>query len=237
MRIGTSGWHYGHWRGPFYPPGLPVSRWLDYYAQHFDSVEVNNSFYHLLAPATVSEWYRDVPDHFLFAVKGSRYITHNKKLSDPKESLARFFAPVRRFRDKLGPIVFQLPPRWGCNAERLRLFLRALPKTRRFAFEFRDASWHNDEVYELLARANAAFCIFEIAGFCSPLVASADFVYVRLHGPGAKYEGDYPRRTLNQWAARIRAWTQERKDVHLYFDNDQAGYAAKNALTIRDLIA
>ncbi len=233
IRVGTSGWHYKHWRGTFYPTELPVREWLAYYAERLDSVEVNNSFYHLLPIDTAKEWRAMTPRQFLFAVKGSRYITHMRRLKEPKESLRRFFEHVRPLREKLGPVVFQLPPRWQADPERLRAFLRALPKTRRFAFEFRDPAWHNEEIYSLLREYRAAFCIYQLAGFRSPLVATTDIVYVRLHGPGGKYQGNYSARALAQWATRALEWQAEGREVFIYFDNDQAGYAAKNAIALR----
>lgn len=230
--LGTSGWHYAHWRGRFYPADLPADAWLGHYATRLQSVEVNNSFYHLLDAAVVRAWTRQVPEDFVFAVKGSRFITHNKKLKDPAPALARFFAPVRAFGRHLGPIVFQLPPRWGVNAERLAAFLKALPKRRRYAFEFRDPRWHCEAVYALLRRHRAAFCIYELAGFRAPLVVTTDFVYVRLHGPEGKYRGDYATAALSTWAKRIRAWLKDGNDVYVYFDNDQNAYAAKNAVAL-----
>lgn len=236
--IGTSGWHYKHWRARFFPADLPPPRWLLFYAERLASVEVNNSFYHLLPPAAVKAWARATPSHFTFAVKGSRFITHNKKLKDPEEALARFFAPLRGFGKKLGPIVFQLPPRWRVNPTRLDEFLRALPKRRRYAFEFRHPSWHTEEIYALLRRHNAAFCIYELARTRTANIVTADFVYVRLHGPtDKKYEGEYNARQLGAWARRIRAWLADGKDVYIYFDNDQNGYAAHNALALRRRLA
>lgn len=232
--IGTSGWHYNHWRGKFYPCALPASTWLRYYAQQLASVEVNNSFYHLLDADTVRVWRRHVGAEFVFAVKGSRYITHNKKLKDPKPALQRFFAPLRPFGRALGPIVFQLPPHWRVNSERLAQFLRALPRRRRYAFEFRHESWNCDEVHALLRRYNAAYCIYELAGVRTPLTVTADFVYVRLHGPGEKkYQGCYSPARLRAWARRIRTWRAAGRDVYIYFDNDQNAYAAANAAALR----
>lgn len=231
--VGTSGWHYKHWRARFFPADLPPPRWLPFYAERFASVEVNNSFYHLLPAAAVEAWVRATPADFTFAVKGSRFITHNKKLKDPQEALARFFAPLRGLGKKLGPIVFQLPPRWRVNPTRLGDFLRALPKRRRYAFEFRHPSWRTEEIYALLRRHNAAFCIYELAGVRTEHLVTADFVYVRLHGPtDQKYQGEYTARELGVWLRRIRAWLKAGKDVYVYFDNDQDAYAAHNALAL-----
>ena len=176
------------------------------------------------------------PAGFSFAIKASRYITHMKKLRAPRTSLRAFLAVTRALGNKCGPLLFQLPPRWRCNPERLAAFLKALPKNRECAFELRDPSWHNPEVYALLRRYNAAFCIYELAGFESPQVITADFAYIRLHGPAAyAYGGSYSDRALETWAERIRAWKQLRR-VYVYFDNDEAGYAVRNALVLRTLL-
>ncbi len=231
--IGTSGWHYRHWRGLFYPKDLASDRWFDYYQQHLASVEINNSFYRLLNRDTVRAWVKRVPREFVFAVKGSRFITHNKKLKDPRIPLQRFFEPVRAFGRHLGPIVFQLPPRWSLNIERLEAFLRALPRGHRYAFELRNPDWWCEEVYAALRRHRAAFCIYELAGVRTPYIVTTDFVYVRLHGPGKKkYQGDYSAARLKTWAKRIAAWRDTGHAVYVYFDNDQAAYAAANALRL-----
>lgn len=231
--IGTSGWHYRHWRERFYPATLASAQWLQFYRAQLNSVEINNSFYRLLDADVVREWRTQVPRDFVFAVKGSRFITHNKKLKDPAEPLRRFMAPLKAFGAHLGPIVFQLPPHWGVNLERLEAFLRALPQRQRFSFEFRNGDWHNEAVYTLLRRHNVAFCIFQLAGFTTPFVTTADFVYVRLHGPGGKYQGSYHAQTLKAWARRALSWTDAGRDVYIYFDNDQAAHAVHNAITLR----
>ena len=237
VRIGTSGWHYKHWVGPFYPQGWPAKKMLSLYIQRFDTVELNNSFYHLPTEQTFSAWREGTPASFRFAVKGSRYITHRKKLKDPIQALARFMEPVESLGSKLGPILFQLPPRWARNVERLSAFLRALPPSHRYTFEFRDPSWHDPEVYRILRRHNAAFCIYELDGFESPHELTADFAYVRLHGPGRKYQGDYSSKQLRDWADRIAEWRETLKAVYVYFDNDQAGYAAKNAAELKAMMS
>jgi uncharacterized protein YecE (DUF72 family) len=236
IRIGTSGWHYTHWRGPFYPPDLRAADMLAWYLKRFDTVEINNSFYRLPTRETFAAWRRATPAQFCFAVKGSRYITHRKRLKDPQPALERLLPAAEALGRKLGPILFQLPPRWSRNIERLADFLDALPARRRYAFEFRDPSWHDAAVYRLLNKHNAAFCIYELDGFVSPVEVTADFVYVRLHGPGRKYEGDYAPHALAAWAAHIRGWRRTLAAVYVYFDNDQAGYAAKNAAELKALV-
>lgn len=235
IHIGTSGWNYDHWRGPFYPEELPVHQWLDYYSERFHTVEVNNTFYQLPKKSTFRQWREASPEGFLFAVKASRYITHMKKLKEPKESLFNFLENVRLLEDKLGPILFQLPPNWKFNEERLASFLELLPGEFQYTFEFRDQRWINERTYQLLRENNIAFCIYELAGYLSPREATADLVYLRLHGPGDKYQGKYNRATLGEWADTFRQWTDQGKEVYCYFDNDQLGYAAMNALELREM--
>jgi len=238
VHIGTSGWHYKHWVGPFYPPKMPPSRMLRFYTEHFDTVEINNSFYRLPAATAINTWCRETPPGFCFAVKASRYITHNRKLNDPERSTEKFMQVVRKLDRRLGPILFQLPPSWKLNLERLENFLSGLPKHHRYVFEFRNPTWNIAEVYDALRRHNAAYCIYELAGFQSPIQTTADFAYVRLHGPGTnKYQEDYSKKILEVWAKRIAAWTKELKHTFLYFDNDQMGFAAKNALELKQIIA
>jgi uncharacterized protein YecE (DUF72 family) len=236
IRIGTSGWHYAHWRGPYYPEDLPASKMLAFYLGDFDTVEINNSFYHLPARSTFEAWRAATPPGFVFAVKGSRYLTHMKKLKDPDDAIGRFFESAVGLGKKLGPVLFQLPPHWRCNTERLELFLRALPRRHRYAFEFREPSWHCSDVFDVLRRHDAALCTYHLAGFEAPRDLTADFAYVRLHGPGAKYQGSYDRASLRAWARQIDRWSATLRAVYVYFDNDQAGYAAQNARTLRELV-
>jgi len=236
IRIGTSGWHYKHWVGTFYPPRTPGSKMLAYYCERFDTVELNNSFYHLPKKSSLESWRDSTPPGFCFAAKGSRFLTHMKKLKDPEQGLNRFLDAIEVLQQKLGPILFQLPPNWELDVERLANFLGFLPGEHRYAFEFRNASWSVPEIYDLLRQRNAANCIFHLAGTHSPIEVTADFAYVRLHGPGGKYQGSYSDQALVEWALRIRKWRQELKTIYVYFDNDEAGYAAQNALRLKDLI-
>lgn len=235
--IGTSGWHYKHWVGNFYPDRCPASKMLAHYIQHFDTVELNNSFYHLPKPPALRCWRDSTPDNFCFAAKGSRFLTHMKKLKDAQEGLRRFLDCIEILEHKLGPILFQLPPNWECDAERFETFLALLPDYHRYAFEFRNPTWENARIYEMLRRHNAAYCAFHLAGYQSPVEITADFTYVRLHGPGGKYQGSYDDAALKRWADRIRTWQTELKSIYIYFDNDQAGYAAHDALRLRRLLA
>ncbi len=237
IRIGTSGWHYQHWCGPFYPVKTPGPRMFACYQRQFDSVELNNSFYRLPSEAVVKSWFESTPEDFLFAAKASSYITHRKRLSDPQNAIDHFLARMQGLGKKLGPILFQLPPRWRANPERLENFLQALPRGRQYAFEFRDPSWNHQPIYEILRRHRAACVVTEIAGYQSPELLTSDFVYLRLHGPGEKpYQGDYSEDQLADWANKIRVWAQTLRSIYVYFDNDQSGFAAKNALQLRTLM-
>jgi uncharacterized protein YecE (DUF72 family) len=235
--IGTSGWSYDHWKGPFYPQDLPSRRMLEHYAATFSSVEINNSFYRLPERRTLRGWAATVPEGFVFAIKASRYITHMKKLKDPKSSCRRFFERIGALGAKLGPIVFQLPPHWSFNEDRLGEFLSALHPDYRYAFEFRDRSWLNEHAYRLLADHGASLCIYDYEGFTSPKRSTTDFVYLRLHGPNVDaYRGRYSQPALRRWAADIRRWVGQGKSVYCYFDNDEAGYAATDARCLQRLV-
>lgn len=209
---------------------------LAYYCERFDTVELNNTFYRLPTQSALENWRDSTPEGFCFAAKGSRFLTHMKKLKDPEQGLARFFEAVDVLERKLGPILFQLPPNWELDLERFAHFLKALPKHHRYAFEFRNATWSVQEVYELLEQHRAGYCIFNLAGFQSPIKVTADLVYVRLHGPGGKYQGSYSDEALSKWSDRVRKWRREKRTVYVYFDNDQAGYAAQNALRLKELV-
>lgn len=236
MHIGTSGWSYPHWKGLVYPPGLPARAWLRHYARRFRTVEINNSFYRLPGADTLRGWREQVPMDFVFAVKASRSITHMKKLRDPRKTIPPFIRRVETLGRRLGPLLFQLPPRWRRDAQRLERFLHAVGRRHRVAFEFRDPSWFDDEIFALLERHNAALCIYDLDRYQSPPIVTADFVYLRLHGPDGPYRGCYCRRALEDRAKAIADWKAERKDVYCYFDNDDRGYAARNAAELRRMV-
>jgi len=236
IHIGTSGWNYNHWSGPFYPKDLPQKKWLEFYRERFHTVEINNSFYQLPKASTFETWRTTVPSDFRFAVKASRYITHMKKLKQPAEAVSNFMNRIESLGDKADVVLFQLPPKWKFNGDRLRSFFNLLPDTFRYTFEFRDSTWWNDETFEILNEHNAAFCIFELAGKKTPTQVTTDFIYIRLHGPGAAYEGSYGDNTLSQWAEQFSEWQDQGKEIYCYFDNDQNGYAAQNALKLQELV-
>jgi uncharacterized protein YecE (DUF72 family) len=226
IRIGTSGYHYKHWLGRYYPEGMKSSDMLKHYLRDFDTVELNNTFYQLPNESTFDAWRTNTPQDFLFAVKGSRFITHMIKLKDPMRGLTNFMPRAERLRGKLGPILWQLPPGWKVNVERLEEFLSLLPREHRYTFELRNETWMTDAVLEVLHKYNAAFCIYELAGYHSPIELTADWTYIRLHGPTSfKYQGSYSDEQLAEWAERIRTWSKKLKGVYVYFDNDDSAYA------------
>lgn len=236
IHIGTSGWHYGHWEGNFYPEGMDKGSYLSHYCTKFRTVEINNSFYQLPSTETFQDWRDTVPGDFIFSVKASRYITHMKKLKDPAESVQKFLDRLPALQDKLGPILFQLPPNWGSNPERLSSLIEVLPEDLRYAFEFRDRSWFISEIYDILSDADAAFCIYELDGRISPKRITSDLVYLRLHGPDGPYRGQYDDETLGGWADDFRNWCGEGREIYCYFDNDEAGYAAQDAQRLIEML-
>lgn len=235
IHVGTSGWHYDHWADVFYPAGLAAGERLTHYARHFRSVEINTSFYGLPEVETLTRWADQVPAGFCFAVKASRYITHMKKLREAKEAVATFLGRVETLGDRLGPIVFQLPPRWHANPKRLAAFLEELPGDHRYAFEFRDPTWFSPPVYDALRARGAAFCLYDLDGRESPREVTADFVYVRLHGPDGPYRGRYDVQALAGWAGAFSTWSGQGREVYCYFDNDEAGHAAEDALRLQEM--
>jgi uncharacterized protein YecE (DUF72 family) len=230
--VGCSGWQYAHWRGDFYPAELPTSRWFAHYALTFDTVEINNSFYRLPTAETFAKWREQAPSHFLYAVKASRFLTHMKKLKDPEDPLARFFDNAKQLGPRLGPVLYQLPPRWPLNLERFEIFLRALPRGYRHTVEFRDPSWYDERVYELLRRYNVALCLHDMQGSASGKLVVGPFIYVRLHGT-RKYGGRYPDARLDDWADWLAERAAEGLHVFAYFNNDTGGHAPRDAVRLR----
>lgn len=236
--VGTSGWSYANWQGPFYPPGLKRTDWLAHYAGQFRSVEINNSFYHLPRDAMLAGWVERTPEDFVFAVKAWRAITHYRHLRDCAEPLAVFLERIGALGGKCGPVLFQLPPRWHVDLDRLSDFLALLPADRRFAMEFRDPSWHVEPVYDMLRSRNVAFCPFELADLTAPRVVTADFTYVRLHGRQARYRGAYAGAALADWSAWLTGNLAEGRDAYVYFDNtDEADHAVRDACRLADRLA
>jgi uncharacterized protein YecE (DUF72 family) len=233
IRVGTSGWHYNHWLGRFYPDGTPRNKWLEYYARHFDTVEINNTFYHLPKEVSLRRWRDQAPANFVYTIKANRYITHIKRLKGTSEQVALFFNRVNILAETLGPILYQLPPSMHKDIERLKAFLHQLPPGRIAVFEFRHKSWFSDDTYELLATNGADFCIHDMAGTESPRVVTGDVIYVRFHGTTGRYQGNYPKSALTDWAAWIKQNLKGMRGVYAYFNNDYNAYAVDNAKTLK----
>lgn len=236
VRIGTSGWSYPHWKGPFYPPGLPAKRWFSHYAEHFGTVEVNNTFYQLPSEKTFLSWRDASPPKFLFTLKLSRMITHQRKLNRVETFLETFLSRTRLLGTHLGPILVQLPPRWSRNPERLEAFLGLLPSDLLVALEFRDPSWFHPGTYEMLDRFGVAFCRHDMEGVSCPRVSTGRFRYVRFHGTTGKYGGRYSRKQLEGWVREILADPGE-LGTFVYFNNDEKAYAVINALELMEMLS
>lgn len=236
-RIGTSGFEYVHWRGDFYGPDLPRARWLEFYAERFDTVELNATFYRLPGADTFERWARRVPGHFRFAVKASRYLTHIRRLNEPAEPLERLWTRASRLGDRFGPVLYQLPPRWRPNPERLEAFMRALPRDHPQALEIRDRRWYRDDLLGLLERGGVALCLHDMPGSATEPRPLGPFVYLRFHGSGERYGGGYPHQRLRAWADRIASWTAGDLPVWAYFNNDIGGHAVRDAMRLREMLA
>ncbi len=235
--IGTSGFFYPDWLGNFYPEDIASDHWLEHYAKHFKTVELNNSFYRLPQVKTLSNWYQKVPDDFLFSVKANQAITHFRKLKVVQEKWQPFFSRTILLKEKLGAILFQLPPNFKKNALRLEEFLKTFKSSARFAFEFRDKSWFDEEVFEILKAFNCSLVLhdsLELA--CPPLATTADFVYLRLHGVETLYNYEYSLDQLRKWANKIKSWLRQDRDVFCYFNNDIDAFAVKNAKELLELL-
>ena len=235
LHIGCSGWVYPHWRGLFYPKGVTQRSWLAYYAEHFDTVEVNNTFYRLPKPQIVEGWAEHSPEGFCFAVKISRYMSHIKRLTMVEDGLKRFFEPLEPLvrSGKLGPLLWQFPPNFHRDSDRLASALGALPPGRH-AFEFRHDSWFTDEVYELLGEHRAALVIGDESSrwVSTPHVRTADWTYVRFHHGTRGRHGNYSDAEIQTWARRLSQWRRQ-TEIYCYFNNDWEGYAIRNASLLK----
>ncbi len=229
IHIGTSGWSYEHWKKVFYPAGLAATKQLSYYAQYFSVVEINSTFYRIPSEKAVLNWKKQTPPSFIFALKANNYITHIKRL---KENSFRFMQVVSLLEEKLGPLLFQLPPSFKKNRERLEEFLSKLPEKHLYVFEFRHDSWYTDEIYDLLKHYQTALCITDLNGNLSPLEITAPFTYIRLHGPKQSYTGSYSSQQLRRWASHLVEWKRQKISSYCFFDNDEKAFAIKNANSI-----
>jgi len=231
---------YPHWQGVFYPRDLSQNKWLEHYVKFFNSVELNVTFYRLVQQKTFQNWYKRTPEDFHFVAKGSRFITHIKKLKDVRESLALFTDNVKLLKEKLAAVLWQLPPSLKIDLGRLEAFLKLVKRTRtRQAFEFRNQTWFDKEVYDLLKRYNGCLCIAHSDRFPCVKEITADFIYLRFHGGESLYSSDYADKELKEWADFAKQWskTGKKKNILAFFNNDAYGYAVNNAQRFRELLA
>jgi uncharacterized protein YecE (DUF72 family) len=236
LLVGTSGWQYVHWRGVLYPSGLPQRVWLERYAECFDTVENNNAFYRLPPRETFESWRERTPDHFVMAVKASRFLTHIKRLKDPEEPVQRLMDAADGLGPKLGPILLQLPPTLRADPERLDACLRCFPGRVRVAVEPRHPSWWTDTVRQVLESHGAALCWADVLGRPrGPLWRTAGWGYMRFHQGRASPWPSYGDASLRAWLHRIgEAWDRDH-DAYVYFNNDPGGAAIRNAVRFAEL--
>ena len=234
--IGTSGWHYDHWRHLFYPDKLTRAKWLEFYARHFTTVELNNSFYRLPSEEAFANWRDSSPANFTFAVKVSRFITHIKRLKNSEEPVGTFLGRAKILKQKLGPLLYQLPPNMHRDDDRLESFLSILPPGLKHVLEFRHESWLDNGVFEVLRRHNVGLCVFDMPGLTCPLVATAEFAYIRFHGSTGLYSSCYSDEELAEWARRLAGLAPEVKEAYIYFNNDAETFAVRNAMTLGDYL-
>jgi len=235
--IGTSGWHYEDWIGIFYPQNLPKTKWLGFYSQHFNTVELNNSFYHLPTEKAFKNWQVSVPAEFRYSVKVSRFITHIKRLKNAEEALGKFLSRSRLLEDKLEVLLYQLPPQMKINLETLEAFLTQTPQPLHQVFEFRNKTWMVDSTFELLKKYHAGFCIFDMPDFTSPIVSTTKFTYIRFHGSHGLYSSSYSEEELKSWTRKIKHLAKGLESVYIYFNNDAEAFAVQNAFTLRQLLS
>ena len=236
MHIGTSGWTYPHWVGPYYPVGTGPRAMLAWYARDFGTVEINHSFYRMPLPHMLKTWRETTPPDFLFAIKVNRYLTHRLRLQVVAQPLVNFVRRAVLLGPKLGPLLLQFPETFRCDPARLAAFAKLLPERLRFAFEFRHASWFCDEVYAALADHGAALVLADAPDYPVVEQMTADFVYARLHGGEVLYRSPYTVPQLERWRDRIRGWCAAGRDVYVYFDNDFLAFAPDNAKRLRDMV-
>lgn len=237
MRVGTSGWHYAGWWGPFYPETVRKKDALPYYCSRFDSTELNAPFYRTPTPEAVRNWFDSTPDDFRFSWKASRYITHWRRLLVDDHSLGLLEERISILDHKLGPVLFQLHPRMSVDKDRLAAFIARLNPARRYSFEFRHQSWYEPVVFDLLRDNDISLCLSDHASAPSPREVTATWVYVRNHGPTGRYHGSYGDEALRDWARSIRAWRGEGRDVWCFFDNDVKSAAPADAERLLALLA
>ena len=241
VRIGCSGWNYKAWSGSFYPRSLPPARWLEFYAERFDTVEINNTFYRLPVRSTFAGWRARLPANFLAAIKASPLLTHMKRLRDPVEPIGRLFSRADALQSRLGPVLYQLPGNFTRDVSRLETFLKALPKRLRgkplhHVMEFRHPSWYVRDTYDLLEEHSISLCLHDKLGSKIVEPCVGPLMYVRFHGTSGHYHGSYSRHELTVWAHRLAEYAQEGRLVFAYFTNDPGAAALRNALTLRNAV-
>jgi uncharacterized protein YecE (DUF72 family) len=237
LRVGTSGWSYKGWRGPFFPTEVLLKDHLAYYASQFDAAELNAPFYRTPTLDAVQGWFAQTPDDFRFAWKASKFITHWKRLGpNSPSSLQLMETRLRILGEKAGPVLFQLPPQMQANRERLASFLAMLSRNHPYVFEFRHPSWYEPAILDLLRDHDAALCISDHADAPAPWAVTARHVYVRGHGPEGRYHGHYSDAALGDWARQIQAWRRQKRDVWCFFDNDQKSAAPVDAQRLLTLL-
>lgn len=237
LNIGCSGFFYDHWKGVFYPENLSKKRWFEYYCTKFPTIELNVTFYRLPDKETFTKWYKETPPGFVISLKGSRFITHIKKLKASAEPVDVFFSRALALKEKLGVILWQLPPGLKADPVRLSEFIGLLkPYRARNAFEFREGTWISKKVISLLEKENIGLCMADWPDFLHDLPVTSNFVYIRRHGKGGGYDTFYKTEELKADAVRIRKYLKQRKDIYLYFNNDALGYAPQNALELTRML-
>lgn len=236
LHVGTSGWSYHHWRGLFYPADMPPREWFTHYSNFFHTVEINYSFYRLPSEKTFVRWREQGPAQFVYALKAPRTITHLKKLRRIEVTLDRFLERARLLDDKLGPILYQLPPNLHLDEERLTDFLNLLPGDMQHVIEFRHQSWHCDDIFELLREKHVTFCHVSLPDFPCPFPVTGPMVYLRMHGVGVKYSGSYGEEQLRDLGGRVDHFLQQGLDAYIYFNNDACAYAVENAWQLGKLL-
>jgi uncharacterized protein YecE (DUF72 family) len=236
VHVGCSGWNYNHWKGRFYPGKSSSAHWFGEYSTIFSTVEINNTFYQLPGLSTFKKWHDQAPPGFIYAVKANRFITHMKKLKDPEKPVERFLRCVRILKEHLGPILFQLPPHWSANEERLEKFTDILPKGLQYVFEFRESSWYNDKVYKILSKKRMSLCLHDMKGAESPMISVGPLCYVRFHGLTGLYGGKYKITALRKWASFMKKMLAQNREVYAYFNNDAEANAPNDARRLIKLV-
>lgn len=237
FNIGTSGWRYEGWIGPFYPEKTKPNQLLPYYAETFDSVELNNSFYRIPNERNIKTWVDSTPADFVFSCKANRIITHYQKLKDCEETVGRLLKAFSNFEEKLGPILFQFPPNWPVDLSTLQKFIDQLPQDKLYTFEFRHTSWFCDALYDLLHSKHMGLCFYNHKQYTSPEIVTSSFVYLRMHGPNADaYTGSYDDAVLLRYKQKFFDWKKEGKAIYCYFDNTDNADAPKDAQRLKKLL-